>query len=211
MRLIATLLAALLLSACQTGYFSLMDQAGISRREMLVHRVEDARDAQIKARYAFSRAEDRYQAALHPSGNAPEVTLEQLRKAYADSDKAAAAVAPRIDNVEHVGDALFAEWRDELGRYKDPRLAAASRDDYDRSLAQYQRLLASLRSAQSHVAPALDGLNDQLLLVKHQRNAAALSGLDSSERPIAGDMQPLLMDMQRSIDEAASFSRSLRP
>lgn len=211
MRLILILLASLLLSGCQTGYFALMDKAGISRREMLVHRVQDARDAQVKARYAFSRAEDRYQAALHPSGNAPEVTLEQLHKAYADSDKAAAAVAPRVDNVEQVGDALFAEWRDELGRYKDPNLAASSRDEYQHSLAQYQQMLRSMRDAQSQVAPALAGMSDQMLQIKHRRNAQAISDLEDSERSVEGDLQPLLIDLQRSIDQAAGFAQTLQP
>lgn len=205
------LLTVLSLAGCQSSYFSLMDKAGISKREMLVDRIEDARDAQIKARYAFSRAADRYQAALHPSGNAPPVTLEQLQKAYADSSKAAAAVAPRVEVVEHVGDALFEEWRGELSHYRDAKLVAASRDAYDHSRAQYQQLLTSMRTAQTHVAPALENLNEQLLLIKHRRNAEASNGLDESTRSIPEDVAPLLIEMQRSIDQAGAFVNLLQP
>jgi len=210
MRVIA-LLALFCLSGCQTGYFQLMDKAGIPKRQILVNRVQDARDAQIKARYAFSRANDRYQAALHPSGNAPAITAEELAKAYADSDKAAKAVPPRVDIVQHVGDALFSEWKSELGQYRDANLAATSRAEYETSHRQYLALLAQMRTTQQQVQPALDALNDELLFIKHQSNAQAISGLKDSERTIPGNIGPLLIDMQRSIDQAGTFLQRLTP
>ena len=56
-RLFATLVgAALCAVSCQSMYYSAMEKVGVHKRDILVERVEDARDSQTKAKEEFKGA-----------------------------------------------------------------------------------------------------------------------------------------------------------
>lgn len=207
---LAALMAFLLLAGCQSPYLSMMEKAGIPKREILAHRVEDARDAQIKARYQFNRTLDRYRQVAQLSGPQLQAEYDDLQDAYRASEKAAAAVAPRVRTVEQVGDALFDEWEDELDEYSSPALRSASSAELEQTREQYRLLLAKMKAAQSRVLPALDGLNDHLLFIKHQMNANTVSGLQASYSTVSGTVEPMMIDMQRSIEGADGFIERLQ-
>ncbi|MDE1166338.1 MAG: DUF2959 family protein [Pseudomonas sp.] len=100
------LTALLALAGCQNTYLSAMEQAGIPKRQILQNRVEDARQAQIRARFQFSRSLDNYRRALQAK-DAPAEQYAALEQDYRDTEKAARAVGPRVDTVEQVADALI--------------------------------------------------------------------------------------------------------
>lgn len=204
------LLTALLLAGCQSPYLTMMDKAGIPKRELFSHRVEDARDAQIKARYQFNRTLDHYRLAVEGQGDDPEQGYAQLARDYAASEKAAAAVKPRLDQVEQMAKAMFSEWEDELDDYQTPALRETSARELAQTRAQYQVLISDMRNAQSRVLPALGALNDQLLFYKHHMNAQAVGNLQSGYSTVSGTVEPLLIDMQRSIDGAGGLIQRLR-
>ena len=49
------LFAALTLSACQSAYYEAAEQVGYHKRDILVDRVEDSRDAQLEAEEVGAR------------------------------------------------------------------------------------------------------------------------------------------------------------
>jgi hypothetical protein len=204
------LTALFALTGCQNTYLAAMEQAGIPKRQILQNRVEDARQAQIKARFQFSRSLDNYRHALQAKDSSTAEQYTALEQDYRDTEKAARAVGPRIDTVEQVADALFDEWRDELDRYSDPGLKQASRDEMQATLAQYNDLLGKMRTAQSHIDPALAALRDQLLFFKHHLNAQAINSMDNGYSSLQGNIEPLLTTMQRSINDTDSFVRQLQ-
>jgi len=55
-RLIFVCCALLALVGCQSAYYSAMEKAGIHKRDILVDRVEDARDSQQAAKEQFKDA-----------------------------------------------------------------------------------------------------------------------------------------------------------
>jgi hypothetical protein len=62
--LLAFGLTSLLLSGCQGAYFNTMEQFGVHKRDLMVLRVEGARDAQAEAAEQFDSALDQFQALL---------------------------------------------------------------------------------------------------------------------------------------------------
>lgn len=204
------LLTALLLAGCQSPYLSMMEKAGIPKREILAHRVEDARSAQIKARYQFNRALEHYRQALDAQGGDAEQRYTDLQRDYAASEKAAAAVKPRVDQVQQVAEAMFEEWDDELADYQTPSLKAASAQELAQTREQYAELMQNMRAAESRVLPALGALNDQLLFYKHHMNAQTVGNLQQGYSTVSGTVAPLLLDMQRSIDGAGGLIQRLQ-
>ena len=61
---IFTLFAALVLTGCSTVYYNTMEKLGFEKRDILVDRVENARDAQTDAQETFRSSLERFQSCL---------------------------------------------------------------------------------------------------------------------------------------------------
>ena len=111
---LAVLLILPLLSACSSAQYAVMEKFGIHKREILVDRVEDARDSQEEAKQQFASALEEFSAVLNFQGGTLEEKYKQLNAELETSEEHARDVSERIDEVEDVAEALFDEWEDEL-------------------------------------------------------------------------------------------------
>ncbi|HLV18399.1 MAG TPA: DUF2959 domain-containing protein [Pseudomonas sp.] len=212
MRLFLTLLlpALLALGGCQSAYYATLEKVGVHKRDILVDRVEAARDSQQEARKQFQSALDRYRSVVQVQGGELQARYEALNKEYQASEAAARDVRKRIEAVEDVAEALFDEWESELKLYSNASLRNASAAELKRTRAQYKTLVDRMRAAERRIEPVLSVLRDQVLFLKHNLNARAISALQGEYRTLQGNVDQLLRDMQRAIDEADSFVRNLQ-
>ena len=98
-----------LLSACSGLYYNTLEQFGIEKRDILVDRVESARDAQEDAKEQFASALERFSALTDFDGGELEDFYDDLNREFQRSQTRARAVTQRIDAVEDVSQDLFAE------------------------------------------------------------------------------------------------------
>ena len=208
---VVLLFTALLgLAGCQSAYFAAMEKVGVHKRDILVDRVEEARDSQQEAKEQFQSALDRYRSVVQVKGGELEARYEALNKEYLASESSAKEVRARIEAVEDVAEALFEEWEGELKLYSNASLRNASAAELKRTRAQYKTLLERMRAAERRIEPVLSVLRDQVLFLKHNLNARAISALQGEYRTLQGNVDQLLRDMQRAIDEADTFVRNLQ-
>ncbi|EIK53987.1 DNA repair ATPase [Stutzerimonas stutzeri TS44] len=200
----------LTLSGCQSAYYSAMEKAGIHKRDILVDRVEDARDSQQDAKQQFKDALERYRSVVKVDGGDLEQRYDALNQEYEASVAAANDVHARIEAVEDVAEALFDEWEDELQQYSNASLKSASARELSRTRSEYRTLLQRMKAAEKRIAPVLSVLHDQVLFLKHNLNARAIGALQGEYRTLQGNVDQLMADMQRAIDEADSFIRHLQ-
>jgi ferritin-like metal-binding protein YciE len=99
-----------------------MEKVGIHKRDILIDRVTDTRDAQKQFKSALSQLS---QLIEFDGGKLQEV-YETLQDEYDNSLAAANQVTSRIEKVESVAIALFDEWQAELEQYENPRLKRES-------------------------------------------------------------------------------------
>lgn len=212
MRLFLTLLlpALLALGGCQSAYYATLEKVGVHKRDILVDRVEAARDSQQEVREQFQSALDRYRSVVQVQGGELQARYEALNKEYQASEAAARDVRKRIEAVEDVAEALFDEWESELKLYSNASLRNASAAELKRTRTQYKTLVDRMRAAERRIEPVLSVLRDQVLFLKHNLNARAISALQGEYRTLQGNVDQLLRDMQRAIDEADSFVRNLQ-
>ncbi|EKM94068.1 DUF2959 domain-containing protein [Stutzerimonas degradans] len=209
-RLLLTCCVMLTLSGCQSAYYSAMEKAGIHKRDILVDRVEDARDSQQDAKQQFKDALERYRSVVKVNGGDLEQRYEALNREYEASVAAANDVRARIEAVEDVAEALFDEWEDELQQYSNASLKSASARELSRTRSEYRTLLQRMKAAEKRIAPVLAVLRDQVLFLKHNLNARAIGALQGEYRTLQSNVDQLMADMQRAIDEADSFIRRLQ-
>lgn len=202
---LALVCAGLTLSGCQKTYYTVLEQVGVEKRELLARRVTKAKESQQEAQEEFRDALEQFQAVTGHRGGELEERYEELRDAYERSAGQAQDVRERIDAVESVADALLDEWRDELERYEDASLRRRSSERLRSTERELQRLLGAMHRAERSLDPVLRKLQDRVLYLKHNLNAAALTGLDAQLPELERDVERLVRDMQASIAEADRF------
>lgn len=197
------------LSACQTAYYNAMEKVGIHKRDILVDRVEEARDAQVDAKETFKSALDRFQTVLNVERTDLQNKYDAISDEYEAASESAADVTERINAIEDVAEALFDEWQDELAQYSSRDLKAKSQRKLTGTKRQYEQLMRAMRRAESKMAPVLSALKDQVLFLKHNLNAQAISSLKGELTTIKSDVSRLIQEMEKSIAESEAFIAQL--
>ena len=99
----------LLLSSCQSAYYAAWEKVGVEKRDILVDRVESAKDSQQQAQQQFSSALEQLSQLINFNGGELQDVYESLKDELDASEKSAENVTARIDKVESVAEALFSE------------------------------------------------------------------------------------------------------
>ncbi|HOE96030.1 MAG TPA: DUF2959 domain-containing protein [Candidatus Sumerlaeota bacterium] len=196
-------------AACQRAYYSVMERFGVPKREILVNRVVEARDAQEEARERFQSALERFQTVLGFDGGELEDKYNALNAELKRSESRASAVHDRIDAVRDVAGALFAEWEDELDQYENADLRRRSERQLKETRDRYQQLITAMERAESRIEPVLKPLRDQVLFLKHNLNARAIASLQEDLGEIQTDVDALIRELERAIAEADAFIQQM--
>jgi ElaB/YqjD/DUF883 family membrane-anchored ribosome-binding protein len=186
-----------------------LDRLWKEPRELLVDRVEDARDVQQETIEEFQTAMEKFKSVTGFDGGELEARYEELNAAYERSAERAAEIGSKVDKVTVAANALLDEWRVELRDYHDDRMRRMAEEKFDQTRVHAERLIASMRAVESRTEPVLAVFRDQVLYLKHNLNARAISSLDRERVRIEGDVRVLIAQMQAAIDEADSFIRAL--
>lgn len=203
------LLLLVMLTGCQSVYYSALEKVGIPKRQVLVDRVEAGRDAQRNAEEQFTSALERFRAVI----NVPESELsrayDRLNADYKDSEAAAAQVESRIDAIESVAEALFDEWEKELSLYQSPEYRHLSEQQLRETRVRYAEMLQAMRDAADSMQPILLVLRDNVLFLKHNLNARAIGALRSEVDVLERDVAALRQRMEAAIARSDAFIAEL--
>lgn len=207
---ILLIIAALAVSGCQSVYYNAMEKFGQHKRDILVRRVDDARDSQEEAKEQFQTALERFIEVTGFTGGNLRAQYNRLESEFDRSETRAQAVTDRIASVEDVAKDLFAEWNAELGEYSDRALRRRSEQQLRETRSRYDQLISSMRQAEARMEPVLDAFRDRVLFLKHNLNAQAIASLEGTTIDLQRDIQTLIEEMDRSIQEANAFIDSMR-
>lgn len=200
---------ALAVSGCATAYYGAMEKFGFEKRDILVDRVQEARAEQADAQEVFVSALDEFRALVDIDGGELEKQYDRLSASYDRSRQQAADVRSRIDAVQDVGNRLFREWRQELKLYENADLRRRSEQQLVATERDYESLLAAMNRAADKMDPVLALYQDQVLFLKHNLNARAISSLDVERAEIEARVSALIDEMNDAIAEADAFIASM--
>ena len=207
---LSTLIASpLLMTGCANTYYSAMEKVGIPKREIMVARVADTRDAQQDAQQQFQSALDQFGSVVKLEQTDLKKAYDTLNDEYEDSLEAAENVSARIDKVESVSDALFAEWKKELKIYDNAELKASSKAQLKVTKAQYNAMLEGMHEAELSMQPVLNTFRDNVLFLKHNLNAQAIGSLGPEFASLEHEINALIKKMDDSISQSNQFIDSL--
>ena len=211
MRSVLILLPLLLgLTACQSAYYSAMEKVGVHKRDILVDRVEEAQQSQQDAQQQFTSALEQFSTLIKFDGGDLQRVYEATDSEYQACSKAAEDVSARINSIEAVADALFAEWQDELDQYSNAKLKQDSAKKLADTKRQYTSLLKTMRRAEQSMQPVLASLKDNTLYLKHNLNAKAIGALKGEFSSVQRDISRLIGDMNSAITQSEQFLATLK-
>jgi hypothetical protein len=202
-------LAVLLLASCQTAYYATMEKLGYPKRDLLVSRVQQARDSQQEAKEQFQSALEHFSAVVHFRGGELEAKYTQLSAELDRSEARAHTVHQRIAAVEEVAEALFKEWEAELAQYTQETLRRASARQLAQTRQRYTPLMRTMKRAEAKMEPVLAAFRDQVLFLKHNLNARAIASLRQEGMAVETDITVLIRAMEAAIAEADAFIKAL--
>jgi len=206
---LSVILMLLLTVGCQKAYYNTMEKFGVHKRDIMVDRVEEARDSQEDAKEQFQSALEQFTTVLDFKGGKLEDKYKTLQAEYDKSEAKAADVTKRIDAVEDVSEALFDEWENELDQYTNSSLRRDSERKMVQTRRQYEQLIKAMRKAEAKINPVLRAFHDQVLYLKHNLNAQAIASLQSELVTVEDDIADLVQEMEKSIGEANSFIKTM--
>ena len=204
-KIVTLLFITLLVTACSKTYYSAMEKVGIHKRDILVNRVEKARDAQTGAQEQFKSALEQFAAVIELKETDLKKAYDKLNAEFIDCEKASKEVSERIDKVENVSEALFDEWEDELDLYQNKQLRSASATQLEQTKSRYREMLASMHIAEESMEPVLKTFRDNVLFLKHNLNAQAIGSLQAEFSGLEKNIDILIRKMNTAIKDSNAF------
>src|SRR4030042_744287 len=206
---ICFLAGLIFLAGCESTYYKTMETCGKHKRDILVTRVENARDAQEDAKEQFQSALEQFSTVVKVPTSELQDKYNQLKAELDKSESKAKDVSKRIADVESVSKALFKEWESELDQYTNKDLRRTSEQKLKQTQAKCDQLIGAMKTAESKIAPVLSAFRDQVLFLKHNLNAQAVASLQGELVSIESNVASLIKEMDASIAEANKFIDSM--
>jgi len=206
---LAAAVAVLLISACQSAYYSVWESLGKEKRHLLRDQIEAVQDDQKEASEEFNDALTSLKMVYHFDGGDLEKIYDRVSDDYEDCRQRAGMIDERIAKVERISDDLFKEWRAEIDQIQNPSFKSRSAQKLKETQVRYDRLESSMHASRKRMTPVLTKLNDYVLYLKHNLNAQAIGALKAEMSSIEADIGTLIQDINRSVQEADAFLAQL--
>jgi sugar-specific transcriptional regulator TrmB len=203
------LLLFLSLSGCTQLYYKAQEKIGNEKRDILVDRIKKGRVDQDKAKEQFKSTMEAFQAATGYKGGQTEEVYKKLKKEYDEAADKTKKVSDRIASIEQVSGDMFAEWDKELAGMSNAELRSKSNVLLKATRRRYADLIRKMKAVESKAKPVLKAFEDQVLFIKHNLNAEAITSLKSNVVKMDADVQILIRDIETSTKEADAFIASL--
>ena len=197
------------LCGCSTMYYSTMEKFGQEKRDILVSRVDKARDSQQATQEVFQDALKQFGAVVKFDGGDLQKQYDKMSAELTRCEGRAADVKTRIQDVDKVAQDLFREWAAEAKTYENATYRRDSEAKLRDTKQNYARMIGAMRNAESKMGPVLSVFRDQVLYLKHNLNARALASLQDESAKIEMDVNRLIQDLSAAIAEADRFIQTM--
>ena len=194
---------------CTTAYYSAWEMLGQEKRDLLRSNVSAVQEEQQEAADQFESALDRLRELTAVDAGELEDVYDDLNGDYEEAKLRADGVHERIEKIDSIANDLFVEWETEIGEISSADMRTKSRKKLDETKRNYASLESKLRKSEASMDPVLTQLQDNVLFLKHNLNAAAIGGLSAEVAGIESDIETLIADMRASIAEADRFLQTL--
>lgn len=203
-------LLAFLLAGCTQAYYAAMEKIGKEKRDILASRIEGGKKDQEQAKKQFATTLEAFQALTNFDGGNLEKVYKKLNSEFEDSERRAKDVRDQIQSIEKVSADLFREWEEEIEGMRNAQFKSQSRTMLRDTQKRYGLLMTKMKDSARRMDPVLQAFRDQVLFLKHNLNARAISSLKKTGAELDVKVSGLVKDLDASIQEADAFIATLK-
>ena len=196
-------------SACSRLYYASMEKLGKEKRDILVKRIIDGKKDNEEAREQIKTTLESFKELTGFDGGNLEKTYNKLNGEYEAAKGRADDVSNRIKSINQVAGDLFKEWAAEIEEMRDASLKTRSRAMLREAQQRHQHYMTAMHATERKMQPVIGAFHDQVLFLKHNLNARAINSLKSTLTKLDRDVELLVTDIERSMQESDAFVSSL--
>ncbi len=189
--------------------YSAYEFFGIEKRDLFKKEVKNVKNDQESTGESFKSALDKLKAIYAFDGGNLEKQYRSLESSYGLAESRVNEVHKSVKQVETVAGDLFTEWRSEIAQIKSADLRSQSSSNLLETQRKYNEFHSVLKKSEAKMNPVLAKLKDQVLFLKHNLNAQAITGLKKESGKIQNDVEDLMKEMNASITQAEAFIKSM--
>lgn len=189
--------------------YSAYEAVGYEKRDLFKKQVSKVKGNQDDSKEEFEDALKQLKAVYGFDGGNLEREYSKLKSAYDDANKSATDVRESVTQLNTIASDLSKEWTKEIGQISSADLRAKSQASFEQTQKKYKTYYAQLKKSEGRMDPVLKKMNDQVLFLKHNLNAAAIAGLKTEAGKIESDISKLIQEMNQSIKDADELISTL--
>lgn len=216
-KILALLTAVAFLTACENpvkkaarnaGYAA-YEMVGYQKRDLLKKRINDTREEQKEAGEQFSDSLEKLQKMYSLKGGKLESQYNRVKSSFEESKEKVGEVKNARAKMETVASDLFREWENEIEDIQTAEFKTKSRAKLLDTKTRFNELNKNLMASEIKMDPVLAKLNDHVLYLKHNLNAQSIAQLKGENVRIENEIQGLIKDMNRTINQADAFIKTI--
>src|SRR3954464_8041685 len=112
-KLLVLLVSMVAVAGCASANYAFWNKLGYEKRDILVSRVESAKNDQEKAKEQFKTTMQRFQELTNFQGGELEAKYKKLSSEYDACASRAESVHKHVASVDSVAQDMFSEWKKE--------------------------------------------------------------------------------------------------
>ncbi len=195
--------------AVNEAKYNAYEMAGIEKRDLFKREITRIKEDQEETTEAFKDALTKLKEIYAFDGGDLEREHDKLNASYENALTKSEGIKDRISRLDTVAGDLFVEWEGEIEEISSMELKSQSRKKLQSTRSRYSGLYKQLKSSEKKLSSPLARLKDQVLYLKHNLNARAISGLKVEGTKIQADIKALMREMDESNRQAEAFIKTL--
>jgi hypothetical protein len=189
--------------------YSFQEAMGTPKRQVMLSRVQDTRDAMKETKKTFASAMQQFGSVFKESGPKLENKFKILKSEYEACNSKASELRGQISNVKSIGQVLFQEWQKELDEFTNEQMRKLSEVKMQQTREKYVVMVNSMDRVSARMTPVMTSMNDQLLNIKHSLNALIVVSLEEELTQLRGHMDSLMTEIDASVNHCNAFIGSM--
>lgn len=208
-RVIVLLLPTVFASSCNLLYYAAMDKLGREKRDILVQRILTVKKDQQQTEEQLKSTLDAFKEVTGFEGGNLEKTYNRLHDSLEHCQDRAKDLHNHVNAVDDVAKRMFSEWKGEIKGMRNITLKRQSQGLLTTAQRQHSSYMRQMRGTEGKIKPVLQAFNDQVVFLKHNLNARAISSLKKTSSDLDLQANDLIREINESSAEADQYIKTL--
>jgi len=208
-RTLVFLLPVFFTAACNLIYYAAMEKLGREKRDILVKRILTVKKDQQETQEQLKTTLDAFKEVTGFEGGDLEKTYNRLNGSFERCRSRADELHDHVESVDDVAKRMFSEWKGEIKNMRNVTLKRQSQALLTDAQRRHSGYMRQMRATEAKIKPILQAFSDQVVFLKHNLNARAISSLKKTSADLDLQANDLIREIGLSSREADDYIKTL--